>query len=52
MQSLFGIIPPEYLKTNLEKLQIEAARIVTGGTLKITSRQLSYEEMGWGNTSV
>lgn len=37
---------PEYLKTNLENLQIEAARIVTGG-IKVTSRQLLYNETGW-----
>ena len=39
---------PDYLKQSLEILQLEAARIVTGAT-KLTSRQLLYDETGWGN---
>jgi len=35
----------EYLKTNLENLQIEAARVVKR-VRKVTSRQL-YEETRW-----
>jgi hypothetical protein len=38
---------PDYLKQSLESLQLEAARIVTGAT-KLTSRQLLYDETGWG----
>ena len=37
---------PDYLTQSLENLNIEAARIVTGGT-KLSSRQLLYEETGW-----
>ena len=37
---------PEYLKQTLKKLQLEAARIVTGAT-KLTPIQLLYEETGW-----
>ena len=37
---------PEYLKQSLENLQLEAARIVTGGN-KLSSKQLLYEETGW-----
>ena len=37
---------PDYLNQSLENLNLEAARIVTGGT-KLSSRQLLYEETGW-----
>ena len=41
---------PDYLSNQLENIQIEAARIVTGGT-KLTSRASLYGETGWDTLS-
>ena len=45
----FGIIV--IYKQNLENIQLEAARIVTGST-KIVSFQALYNETGWGTLEV
>ena len=37
---------PAYISDTLEHIQLEAARIATGGT-KLTSRILLYRETGW-----
>ena len=37
---------PQYYKESLEKINVEAARIVTGAT-KLVSLELLYKECGW-----
>ena len=47
MQMLFGIIAPSMKKKNyLEKIQIEAAMIVTGATRSCSNAKI-LEEAGW-----
>ena len=41
---------PEYLGDKLERIQIEAARIVTGAT-KLCSKQNLYYDTGWETLS-
>ena len=46
MRTLFGITAAIMKKQELEKIQIEAARIASG-TTKLISIQNLYEEVGW-----
>ena len=46
MQTLFGIIVQNTKKSDLEKIQLEAARIVTG-TTKLISLTNLYKETCW-----
>jgi hypothetical protein len=43
---LYGIIKNKFNKNKLENIQLDAARIVTGGT-RLTSHDSLYEETKW-----